>query len=192
MNEKTITVVSGLPRSGTSMMMMMLEAGGMQVLTDHVREADTDNPRGYYEYEPVKNLESDNTWLPLAQGKAVKIISALLIYLSDSYRYKLIFMRRNMEEILSSQRKMLVRRGKGSEGTSDERMKKVLERHLSEVEEWLSLKSNMDVLYADYNQVIAEPKDQARRIFNFMDRQVDLRMMARAVDERLYRERIDI
>jgi hypothetical protein len=107
-----IVVVSGLPRSGTSMMMKMLEAGGIPVLTDYEREADEDNPKGYFEFERVKNLkDGDDAWLPQAKGKVVKVIAALLTDLPSSYEYEVIFMRRAMPEILASQRQMLIRRG---------------------------------------------------------------------------------
>ena len=111
MERNPITIVSGLPRSGTSMMMGMLEAGGMAVLTDHVRTADEDNPRGYYEFERVKQIEHDQAWLPEAHGKVVKMIAALLKHLPPGYRYKIIFLQRHLEEVLASQRRMLVRRG---------------------------------------------------------------------------------
>ena len=106
-----IVVVSGLPRSGTSMMMQMLEAGGMEVMTDGLRAADEDNLKGYFEYETVKALHTDRNWLPEARGKAVKIISELLKYLPETQTYRIIFLRRALEEVLASQDRMLVRRG---------------------------------------------------------------------------------
>src|SRR5215813_2579369 len=106
-----IIVVSGLPRSGTSMMMKMLAAGGLPVLVDAIRAADDDNPNGYFEFEPVKQLaDGQNEWLTEAGGKVVKIISALLEYLPKSYHYKIIFMERELKEILASQQKMLSHR----------------------------------------------------------------------------------
>ena len=107
-NDKTIIVVSGLPRSGTSMMMKMLAEGGLPILTDALREADDDNPNGYYEFELVKKLpDGQNKWLADANHKVVKIISALLEHLPTNYRYKIIFMEREPSEILASQQKML-------------------------------------------------------------------------------------
>jgi hypothetical protein len=101
-SDSEIIVVSGLPRSGTSLMMQMLEAGGQTVLVDHVRKADSDNPEGYYEYEAVKDLSKGETvWLAEAQGKAVKVISALLEFLPVEYTYRVIFMRRRIPEILA-------------------------------------------------------------------------------------------
>ena len=189
MNNKTITIVSGLPRSGTSMMMMMLQAGGMDVLTDNIRRADEDNPKGYYEFERVKEIEHDKSWLPLAEGKVVKMISALLAYLPDDHEYKVIFMRRKMGEILASQRKMLIRRGEDPDAVSDEKIADVSRKHLQQVEKWLSDQSNIDVLYVRYNDVLAEPRVQTERISRFLDERVDPERMAQAVDERLYRQR---
>src|SRR5262245_34520180 len=109
-----IVVVSGLPRSGTSLMMQMLQAGGMPLLTDDLRPADTNNPKGYWEYEPVKRLQQDNTWMHKAEGKAVKVISVLLQYLPPQHTYKIIFMQRPMQEVLASQTVMLERRDEQS------------------------------------------------------------------------------
>ena len=120
MTQEPITIVSGLPRSGTSMMMKMLEAGGMPVLTDSWRSADEDNPKGYYEFERVKQIKTDQAWLPQAQGKVVKMISELLQYLPPIYCYRVIFMRRKLEETLASQRQMLQRRGEPAPVVSDE------------------------------------------------------------------------
>jgi len=188
MNDKTITIVSGLPRSGTSMMMMMLQAGGMPVLTDNIRQADDDNPKGYYEFERVKEIEHDKARLPLAQGKVVKMISALLQHLPCNYQYKVIFMHRKMEEILASQRKMLIRRGEDPDA-SDEKIAEVSRKHLQQVEKWLAEQAHIDALYVLYNNVLADPRAQATRISHFLDGRVDSEKMAQAVDERLYRQR---
>mgnify|MGYP001814252456 FL=1 len=119
----TINVVSGLPRSGTSLMMKMLEAGGIPPMTDNIRTADDDNPKGYYEYERVKKMpDGDVAWVKDAQGKAVKVIAALLEYLPDDYIYKVLFMRRSMDEILASQKQMLIRSGKPTDEISDEKL----------------------------------------------------------------------
>ena len=149
-DKAVITVVSGLPRSGTSMMMQMLEAGGMEVLVDHVRTADADNVRGYYEFERVKQLEKgDHAWLVDALGKAVKIISALLVHLPAHYLYKIIFMHRKMEEILDSQRQMLTRRGEALETHSDEHMAMLFQKHLKRIESWMENASSLSSLSVD-------------------------------------------
>ncbi len=186
---RPITIVSGLPRSGTSMMMRMLEAGGLPVLTDRIRAADEDNPRGYYEFERVKQIEHDQGWLPDAQGKAVKMIAALLKHLPPDYEYKIVFMQRDMQEVLASQRQMLIRRGEPADRVPDERMADLFARHVAQVRAWLAAQPHMDVLYVHYGDVLANPLDQARRINHFLGGGLDERAMAGVVDPGLYRQR---
>jgi len=189
MDLNTIVVVSGLPRSGTSMMMKMLEAGGMEVLTDHVRTPDEDNPQGYYEFERVKQIEHDQAWLPEAKGKAFKMISALLRHLPASYQYKVIFMQRNMDEILASQKQMLHRRGEPTEAVSDERMAEVFQMHLAQTYAWLGQQSNVRVLFLDYHQTVRDPLAQAEAVDRFLDSALDIQEMAAVVDPKLHRHR---
>src|SRR5215210_2604024 len=135
---RPIVVVSGLPRSGTSMAMKMLEAGGLEVVTDGLRGADSSNPNGYYEYERVKTLTAgdDTAWLADARGKAVKIISFLLTYLPESYDYAVVFMHRDLGEIIASQNTMLDARGE-ARGAADDRTRVHYEQHLEQVERFL-------------------------------------------------------
>ncbi len=191
MDKEIITVVSGLPRSGTSMMMKMLEAGGMEILTDNLRKPDDDNPKGYYELERVKQLgkAGDTTWLEEAKGRVVKIISALLQHLPGRYRYKIIFMQRKMEEILASQRQMLIRRGEPADEVSDEEMAKAFSKHLKHVEAWLEEQPNMDVIYVSYNGVLQDPHPHCKRINEFFDNTLDTDRMIKVVDRMLYRQR---
>ncbi len=135
--DNTITIVSGPPRSGTSMMMKLLEAGGMDIVTDNIRKANEDNPHGYYEYEKVKEIKEDTSWLKETRGKTFKMISQLLYDLPSNESYKVIFMQRNMNEILASQKKMLERMGNSEGGISDEEMGKFFNKHLSKALEWL-------------------------------------------------------
>lgn len=187
---REIVVVSGLPRSGTSMMMKMLEAGGIPPLTDEIREADADNPRGYYEFERVKKLEKGDTdWLLQAERKAVKVISALLKHLPDTYIYKVIFMQRHMPEILASQRKMLVHRGEDAESMDDERMAELFARHLVDVEQQLAQRENMDVLYVHYSEALQDPQEAAEQVVAFLGRELDVERMVGVVDPKLYRNR---
>jgi hypothetical protein len=190
MSEQAIVVVSGLPRSGTSMMMKMLEAGGLAVLTDNLRTADEDNPRGYFEFERVKQIEEDREWLPGAQGKVVKMISALLKHLPPDYRYRVVFMQREMGEILASQRQMLVRRGEDTERADDRQMARLFARHLSQMESWLASQPQMDVLYVHYRDVLAAPAAQAARLNAFLGGVLDERKMAEVVDPELYRQKV--
>jgi len=188
-NPDTITIVSGLPRSGTSMMMKMLQAGGMAVLTDKIRTADEDNPKGYYEFEQVKKLPGDQAWLEDARGKTVKVISALLDKLPAHYMYKVIFMRRKMPEILASQKQMLIRREEPTDRISDQKMSKAFEKHLQVIQGWLEKQPNIEVLYVDYHQVLQAPTRLAVRVNQFLGGTLDTKAMAGAVDRTLYRQR---
>jgi hypothetical protein len=189
-SEQTVTVVSGLPRSGTSMMMKMLEAGGIPPLTDEIRTADTDNPEGYYEFERVKQLDKGDTeWLEEAQGKVVKIISALLKHLPADYQYRIIFMHRHMSEILASQRKMLAHRGEDEDKMDDAKMSALFKKHLQQVKKWIESQPNVSVLYIDYNQMLSDPMSQIERLHEFLDNSLDLEQMANVIDPDLYRNR---
>ena len=188
--KEAVAVVSGLPRSGTSMLMSMLDAGGIPPITDHIRAADEDNPKGYYEFERVKALDKgDTAWVPDAQGKSVKVISALLKYLPPEYQYKIIYVRRNMQEILASQRKMLVRRGEDPDKVDDAQMAALFEKHVSQVESWLREQPNIQVLYEHYSDILADPEKEARRINDFLGGRLQVERMAEAVDPDLYRNR---
>ena len=190
--KEAVVVVSGLPRSGTSMLMSMLDAGGISPITDNIRTADEDNPKGYYEFERVKALDKgDTAWVADAQGKTVKVISALLKYLPVDYEYRVIYIRRNMPEILASQHKMLVRRGEDPEKVDDEQMTALFEKHVSQVEGWLREQPNMQVLYVHYGDILADPENEARRINDFLGGDLQVERMAEAVDPDLYRNRQD-
>ena len=187
---KSITIVSGLPRSGTSMMMKMLAEGGLPSLTDQIRYADEDNPNGYYEFEPVKQLASGQfEWLVDADGKVVKIISALLEYLPKEHRYKIIFMERQIKEILASQQKMLARRNEKS-GTEDATMQKEFEQHLAAIQYWLARQPNIDVLYVEYNALLSNPNEYSEQIATFLGVQLDAKKMSSVPNGGLYRNRI--
>ncbi len=189
LNKKIITVVSGLPRSGTSMMMKMLDAGGMEILSDGLRKADEDNPKGYYEFEKVKELGKDASWMGQASGKAVKIISALLEYLPGEFSYRIIFMRRKMEEILKSQNQMLIRRGEPADDVSDEEMGKLFNDHLQKVEAWLENQSNIKIKYIHYNEILNDPALYCKSINQFLGDTVDAEAMSKVVDKSLHRQR---
>ena len=184
-----ITVVSGLPRSGTSMMMRMLEAGGMDLVTDNIRKADEDNLRGYYEFERVKKIKEDRSWLPFCEGKAVKIISILLLDLPKDRSYKIIFMQRDMEEILASQKAMLERRGEKGAGVDGRKMANNFEKHLQQVEKWLSSNDAFDVLYVTYNDILSNPQRHIDTINEFLGGRLDTKNMSQVVEQSLYRQR---
>lgn len=186
-----ITIVSGLPRSGTSMMMSALQAGGMSLLTDKIRGADNSNPRGYYEYERVKKLpQGEIDWLKDARGKAVKVISALLTFLPEKFSYRVIFMERDLEEILSSQARMLERTGKEDQHpVSDEDIRTSYQTHLGEIKAWLGNQNRIETLYVSYNDILHQPLESFQQIADFLDDRVSPSAMAEIVDESLYRER---
>jgi hypothetical protein len=186
---KPIVVVSGLPRSGTSMAMKMLEAGGLPVVTDGQRVADEDNPKGYYEDERVKRLhkEEDKTWLNDARGKVVKIISFLLKSLPDEHNYKVVFMHRNLREIVASQNKMLSRLGKPND-LPDEAAVQLLTTQEKEAGFFLR-RPQFDVLELQYSEVLAGARAQAQRIADFVGEPLDVEKMAAVVDKELYRNR---
>jgi hypothetical protein len=172
------------------MLMKMLEAGGIPPLTDKIRTADDDNPQGYYEFERVKAMDKgDTAWVADAQGKAVKVISALLKYLPAEYSYQIVYIRRNMPEILASQRKMLIRRGEDPDKMDDEQMAALFDKHVAQVEQWLNEQPNMSVLYVHYSDILSNPEPQANRINDFLGGQLDTVQMATVVDPDLYRNR---
>jgi broad-specificity NMP kinase len=171
------------------MMMRMLEAGGLEVLTDNLRTPDKDNPEGYYEFERVKQIEHDKAWLGDARGRAVKIISRLLFHLPPDHTYKVVFMRRRMEELLASQRRMLARRGEPTDKISDQQMAQLFRKHLERVQEWLDKQPNLDVIYVSYNEILGSPSKEAETISRFFDGDLDVRAMADVVDPALYRQR---
>ena len=184
-----ITVVSGLPRSGTSMMMKMLEAGGKKVLTDNLRTADEDNLKGYYEDERVRSLHQDNAWISDAEGQVVKVISYLLKYLPDGHEYRIIFMERKIDEVLASQKKMMQRRGEPTDDVPDSVMTGIFQKHLDEIYAWLSNQPSMQVLYISYNNSLNEPENSAESVNNFLGGGMDIEKMMQVVDPSLYRQR---
>ena len=185
-----ITVVSGLPRSGTSMMMQMLEAGGMEIFTDNERRPDESNPKGYFEHGAVKNLAKNKSWLPGANGKAVKVIAHLLPHLPKNFRYRVIFMERDLLEVVRSQQRMLSRNGKKTgEGTLPLGLVKKYEATLAKTKEWAGRQPNVDILFVGYKDAAVSPFSAAVRVSDFLDSGLAPEKMAGAMDTKLYRER---
>ena len=187
-----IVVVSGLPRSGTSMVMSMLEAGDFPILTDHVREADEDNPKGYFEFEKVKDLAEtgDKSWLKDARGKAVKVISHLLKELPDENFYRIIFARRNLQEIIASQNIMLKRQA-AANPVEDAKAIELYRKHLVNVRFLVRRKPNLEMVELTYTEVLDDPETTAERISQFLGGNLNTRAMSAVVDRRLYRNRKD-
>ncbi len=183
-----ITVVSGLPRSGTSLLMQMLRAGGHAILCDEERPPDAHNPRGYFEYRKVRGLERDSTWLAEAEGKAVKIVSPLLPRLPERYEYRVIFMRRDLEEVLGSQEQMLTGLGQPA-GPSRDVMRAHFERHLRQIEEWLPSRPEIRVFNCSHADVLRSPETLAREIAAFLGLELDVSEMVKVVDPALHRQK---
>ena len=187
-----VVLVSGLPRSGTSMAMKMLDAGGFEVIQDGIRTADEDNPKGYFEDERVKNLADmdDTSWFRDLRGRVIKVVSSLLQYLPNDNFYKVVFVIRDLREVLASQQKMLDRRDEVNE-SEDETMMKMFEQHLEKVKFQLRFREYFDVLYVNYRDVLENPQREAERINDFFGGVLDVDAMVAVVDPNLYRNRRD-
>jgi hypothetical protein len=183
-----ITIVSGLPRSGTSLMMQMLAGGGMTLLTDFERKPDEDNPRGYCEWEPAKLLPKQPERIDEAEGKAVKIISQLLLSLPEGRNYKIIFMQRSLAEVLASQDEMLRRRG-SSDFADHDLMATAFEEHLQVVSAWLKKRTEIPVCFLRYKDVVNDPIGSARAVTDFLSLDLNVEAMAQQADLSLYRNR---
>ena len=171
------------------MAMKMLDAGGMPLVTDGVRSADISNPNGYYEFEPVKDLErGEAAWLTGARGKAVKIVSPLLTYLPESFDYQVIFMRRPLAEIIDSQHAMLDARG-SERGSDAARTAELYAAHLAQVERFLERRRCFSTVMIEYSQVLADPRAQAKKIQAFLGVALDTARMAAVADPKLHRNR---
>jgi sulfotransferase family protein len=183
-----LTIVSGLPRSGTSMMMRMLDGSGMPLLIDHIRQADEDNPNGYFEFEAVKKTKVDASWLEESEGKAVKMVYRLLYDLPTNRSYRVLFMRRKLEEVLASQRVMLERKAMSAD-TSDEQMKELFASELDAFYKWVAGQQHINLIDVDYNRLQADPLAELQRVNKFLGGELDVEAMASVIDSSLYRNR---
>jgi hypothetical protein len=184
-----ITIVSGLPRSGTSLMMQMLAAGGMPILSDGERSADVDNPRGYLEWERIKQLPKDPACIAEAEGKAVKVISKLLLSLPPQHEYRVIFMQRPLPEVLASQDEMLRRRGTFKPGTDNSAVARAFQDHLADVYRWLDGNPHAKVNRVQYHDVLGEPQKTVEAVTKFLEVPLNVEAMVKQVDGSLYRQR---
>jgi hypothetical protein len=182
-----VTVVSGVPRSGTSLVMQMLAAGGFPVLADETRPADAHNPRGYLEYAPAKALRRDASWLPGARGRALKVIHALVAALPEGFAYRLVWVQRDLAEVVASQEAMLG--GPADDGLSPERLAEVFAAQLAELERWLAGRPHFRVLRLEHRALLADPAAAAAELGAFLGGGLDVEAMAGAVDPALHRSR---
>jgi hypothetical protein len=185
--ENDVVVVSGLPRSGTSLMMQMIHQGGVPAITDEIRIADTDNPRGYYEFEQVKKTKQDASWVPTARGKVVKMVSSLLYDLPSTETYRVIFMERDFGEMLDSQEKMLRRLNRPVAPQAE--IRNAFSIHLNRLFEWMPKQSHIRLLKVNYNQLMANPAAMAQDVSHFLDDRLNVQEMLAAIDPSLYRNR---
>ena len=188
-SDEIIFVVSGLPRSGTSLLMQMLGAGGAVLLTDENRLPDDDNPKGYLEYEPVKNLRIKKDWVSDSKGKVVKVIHALLPELPSLFQYKIIFINRNVEEIVASQKKMLQRAGRTGANMPDDKLTALFTAERARILKWVGMQKNMELLECDYREIVEDAFFNAQRIATFLELELDINLMAQVVDAKLYRNK---
>lgn len=184
-----VTVVSGLPRSGTSLAMQMIHAGGIPALTDGQRTSDDSNPRGYFELERVKQLKQDKSWLDEAAGKVVKVIHLLLAELPDDRPYRVVFMQRDLREVVQSQATMLARSGRAGGQLAPERLIAVYEQQLKTVEQWLAARPNFSVLRVPYAQLVSDPSGVVPTVNAFLGGTLDEARMRAAVDPGLHRNK---
>ncbi len=184
-----LTIVSGLPRSGTSMMMRMLEAGGIPALTDNLRVADEDNPRGYYEFEPVKKTKEDATWLHTANGRVVKMVYRLLYDLPPDRNYDVVFMRRRLEEVVASQDVMLARKGKEGGALPQDKLIALFRQQLDEFDRWIRSQPCFRIHYVSYNDILQNAGPIVGEINAFLGGKLNVPAMTAVVEPELYRQR---
>lgn len=185
-----LTIVSGLPRSGTSMMMRMIEQGGMPALVDHLRTADDDNPNGYYEFEPVKKTKQDPTWVPGGVGKVVKMVHLLLLDLPLDFQYRVVFMRRHLDEVVKSQNVMLERHGDTTDDLPRERLIEIYRLQIKKVADYVDQHPDQfEMIEIDYNEMLRNPQPQAELVSDLVDG-LNIEAMVEVVDPKLYRNRV--
>jgi len=187
-SKEDIIIVSGLPRSGTSLMMQILDKSGFPILTDKKRTADDNNPKGYFEFELVKNIARNKKWIPKAQGKVVKIVSPLLKYLPPTYSYKIVFMHRDVREIVESQEKMKESSGKGKENTYPAHLEITYKKHITDLLEWFSKKHNIEVVHINYNTLLTDTENEMLKLKGFLGSDKPIEYQG-VIDSSLYRNR---
>lgn len=186
-NAEEIIIVSGLPRSGTSMMMQLLEAGGLHIFTDNLRGADENNLKGYYEHEAVKIIQKDNSWMKNAVGKTIKVVSHLLSSLPMRYKYKIVFMERDIDEVITSQSKMLQNMGKLAQDTAHYSVENSFRQTNDKIKKWLEDKPNMNVLFVDYQETIKNSEKIIKQLNTFFDGKLNTENMLPIIDKNMYR-----
>lgn len=189
MSDAVVTLVSGVPRSGTSLMMQMLEAAGIEPLVDDSREPDESNPRGYYELDAVKRTRTDSSWVEGATGRAVKVIHALLADLPRDRRYRVIFMSRHLDEVLASQKKMLERLGRPASSVPRDRLAVVFQGQVDQTLRLIEDETCFEWLRVEHSDLLRDPQTEASRVEAFLGLRGVATRMAAEVDPALHRVR---
>lgn len=189
-SKKIITIVSGLPRSGTSLMMQLLVASGREALTDGRRSADADNPLGYYEYEQVLDLAKDTSWIPRARGKVVKIVAQLLPHLPRNEHYHVIFMERNFGEVIASQRAMLERQGRRGAALDEQTLAETYVSQLVHLQKQIAARAELRVLPVNYSELLADASSVVPRLAEFLGEPFDVPRAAAAIRPELRRQKL--
>jgi|SRR5690554_6217560 len=186
-DKEAINIVSGLPRSGTSMMMQLLQLGGLEPFTDNIRETDSRNPRGYFEFEPVKDRLSYDQWLPDACGGALKVVSRFIPYLPSTYRYNIVFMHRRMDEVIRSQQDMAEHYSNSHwDDTSADRLREIYQRHLDAVLGWIKNRPNMRLCQFHYEEILSAPEQNLNQLCDFFKHiPLDFKKMAGGINAQL-------
>ena len=187
--EETITVVSGLPRSGTSLMMQLLVAAGWLPLTDGKRLPDEDNPRGYFEWDKARELAKDSAWMPQARGKVVKVVAQLLPFLPAGEHYNVVFMERNLAEVVASQSAMLARQRRPKAELADAQLMQTYATQLRAVWTRLARRSDIRVLCVDYGDLLMNPAAGVARLAEFLGQPFNSAAAVAAVQPQLRRQR---
>lgn len=169
-------------------MMSMLVAGGLEPVQDGVRAADEDNPGGYYELEAVKKLKEDASWVAGAGGKVVKVVHVHVKDLPrEGVKYRLVLMKRDLGEVLRSQKKMLERRGKPGGSLSDDRAAQLFARQVEDLERFLAAEPAFAWMAVSYNDLVRDPAPLAAAVNRFLGGGLDEAAMRAQVDPKLYR-----
>lgn len=191
MDKNDIIVVTGLPRSGTSLVMQILQSMGIDLFTDNKRSPDQSNPRGYFEHELVKTIEYDTSWIKKVEGKAIKIVSPLLVYLPNNYNYKIIFMDRVLDEIVQSQEKMLLVNGVPNPQIEPEVIKQIFIKDLKQAWSWIRELSHSESLEISHSKLLKKPESELEKVNGFLNIKVDLENTLKVIDKKLYRSMIN-
>ena len=191
-DQEPIYVVTGLPRSGTSMMMQVLEAAGIKIHTDNERVADDSNPKGYNEYEPVKHLHKQNKWLQEVESKGIKIVMPHIFKLPPRHTYKVIHIERKLDDVLMSQELMKERLNPAYKTTFNFSLYTSFTQELEKLDQWVNHFQNVERLKLNYDQVIAEPLIAAEKVKLFVNSKNDIKAIAQAIDPELKRSNIQI